>query len=100
MRKILAVVLCMFVMLSAMAVVASASTPPAPDPPGTTDPETPNKPLGDLIMEWWEATKVWFEPLYRFSFQGLSKALVAGFQGLLALVGLNFWSGGLFGFLS
>ena len=99
MRKILAIVLCMFAMLSVMAVAAKAE-PPAPDPPGTSDPATPSKPLGDQIMEWWESIKVWLEPLYKFSFQGLSKALVVAVQGFFALIGLNFWQGGLFGFLT
>jgi hypothetical protein len=103
MRKILAVALCVLAMLSVMAIVANAAVDPSRPPdaetttPGTT---TPQKPLSDQIMEWWESTKVWLEPLYRFSFQGFSKALVAAFQGLLALVGLNFWQGGLFGFLA
>jgi len=101
MRKLLAIVLCVCAVLCAMS-VAAAAAPPPPDPPGTgtTTSDTPGKPLGDQIMEWWESIKPWLEPLYQFSFQGFSKMLVAAFQGLLALVGLNFWTGGLFGFLT
>ena len=100
MRKILAIVLCVCAVLCAMSVAASAAYPPPDAAPPTVDSDTPGKPLGDQIMEWWESIKPWLEPLYMFSFQGLSKMLVAAFQGLLALVGLNFWTGGLFGFLS
>jgi len=101
-RKILAIVLCMFAMLSVMAVAAKAVDHPKPDDPSTikTDPDNPSKPLGDQIMEWWESTKVWLDPLFKFSFQGLSKALVVAVQGFIALFQLNFWEGGLFGFLT
>ena len=101
MRKILAVVLCVCAMLSVMAVVAAADDPPPPEPePTTTAPTTTKKPLADQINEFWEKIKVWLEPFYRFSFQGISQALVVAFQWLLSLLGLNFWEGGLFGFLT
>ena len=100
MRKLLAIALCACALFTFMAVTANAE-PPKPDDPSTVTPDpTPGKPLGEQIMEWWESVKPWLEPLYQFSFQGLSKALVAGFQWLLSLVGLNFWQGGLFGFLT
>ncbi|MCL2300379.1 MAG: hypothetical protein FWC27_09585, partial [Firmicutes bacterium] len=60
----------------------------------------PEKSLGEQILEWWESVKVWLEPLYQFSFQGLSQALVVAVQGFFALIGLNFWQGGIFGFLT
>ena len=99
-RKILAIALCACALFAFMAVTANAAYPPPDSTPPTVDPETPGKPLGEQIMEWWESVKPWLEPLYQFSFQGFSKALVAGFQWLLSLVGLNFWQGGLFGFLT
>ena len=95
MRKILAVLLCVCAVLSVMAVVASAldREPPPPDPPTTTPAETTTKkPLGDQINDIWEKIKVWFEPLYRFSFQGLSQALVTAFQWLLRIVGIGTWT--------
>jgi len=99
MRKILAIVLCVLAMLSVMAIAAGAAPGDAPVP-YDPEPTEPSKPLGDQIMEWWESIRVWLEPLYKFSFQGLSKALVVAVQGFFALVGLNFWQGGLFGFLT
>jgi len=108
MRKLLAVVLCVCAVLSVMGAVAySAHAAPAPvqvnaDPsnlPGTTVPPTTAKPLGDQINDTWERIKPYFDLIYQFVFQGFSKTLVAGFQWLLAMAGLNFWEGGLFGFL-
>jgi len=102
MRKILAVVLCMCAVLSVMAIVAFAGPaqkdPPAPEP-ATTE-ATTKKPLAEQITETWEKIKPYFNLIYQYTFQALSKGLVAGFQWLLSLVGLNFWEGGLFGFLS
>ena len=95
MRKILSVLLCVCAVLSVMAVVASALDldPPPPDTPTTAPAETTTKkPLGDQISDAWAKIKVWFEPLYRFSFQGLSQALVTAFQWLLRLVGIGTWT--------
>jgi len=109
MRKILAVVLCVCAVLSVMGAVAySAHAAPAPvqvnaDPsslPTNPPVTTTAKPLGDQIAEGWEKFKPYFDLIYQFVFQGFSKTLVAGFQWLIAMAGLNFWEGGLFGFLT
>jgi len=99
-RKILAIALCACALFAFMAVTANAANPPPDDPSTVTPDPVPGKPLGEQIMEWWESVKPWLEPLYQFSFQGLSKALVVAVQGFIALFQLNFWTGGLFGFLS
>jgi len=105
MRKILAIALCVCAVLSVMAVVAAANqaavdqaepvatTYPPPDSTTTTaGPTTTKKPLGDQINDFWESIKPWFEPLYKFSFQGLSQALVLAFQWLLRIVGIGTWT--------
>ena len=88
MRKILAVVLCVCAVLSVMAVVTKA-LPPPPETETTTTATTTTKGPGDQINDTWEKIKVWFEPLFKFSFQGFSQLLWRAFYGLLMLVGLN-----------
>lgn len=106
MRKLLAVVLCMLTVMSVVALAARAGGASEGDAPlpseQSTNPTTvpTTKPLGDRIAEGWEKIKPYFDWIYKFSFQGISQALVAAFQWLLSLVGLNFWQGGMFGFLS
>ena len=89
MRKILAVLLCVCAALTVMAVAARASAEPPTAPTTTT---TTQKPLGDRINDFWESIKPWFEPLYKFSFQGLSQALVTAFEWLLRVVGIGTWT--------
>ena len=109
-RKILAVLLCVCAMITVMVVVARSIDVPeaavtqdiSSDPttkPTTTAPAT-TKSAGDQILDGWEKFKPYFDLIYKFGFQGLSQLLVVGFQWLLSAVGLNFWTGGLFGFLS
>ena len=109
-RRILAVLLCVCAMISVMAIVARSINLPeaavtqdiSSDPttkPTTTAPTT-TKSTGDQILDGWEKFKPYFDLIYMFGFQGLSQLLVVGFQWLLSAVGLNFWQGGLFGFLT
>ena len=110
MRKVLAVLLCVCAMISVMALVArSIEVPEAaaaqnisaePTTPTTTTPASTEKSLADRITDGWESFKPFFDLMYKFGFQGLSQLLVVGFQGLLAWAGLNFWQGGLFGFIT
>ena len=109
-RRILAVLLCVCAMISVMAIVARSINLPeaaisqdiSSDPTTTTKPPstTTDKSLAQQITDGWEKFKPYFDLIYKFSFQGLSQLLVVGFQWLLSAVGLNFWTGGLFGFLS
>ena len=109
-RKILAVLLCVCAVISVMAIVArSIDIPEAavtqnisadPTTPTTATTTTTGKPLAQQITDGWERIKPYFDMIYMFGFQGLSQLLVVGFQGLLAAFGLNFWQGGLFGFLA
>jgi len=94
MRRILAVVLCVCAVLSVMAVAASAAD--------TTPPEetTPPKSVGDSLLEGWENIKPFFTWIYENGLLAISKWLVVAFEWLLSLVGLNFWEGSLFGFLT
>ena len=66
----------------------------------TTSAASTTKSLAQQITDGWESFKPYFDIIYKFGFQGLSQLLVVGFQGLLAWAGLNFWQGGLFGFLT
>jgi len=112
MRKILSVLLCVCAMVSVMALVARSidspeaaarddiSTDPTTTTTTTTGPTTTTKSDAQKITDGWEKIKPYFELIYKFVFQGLSQLLVVGFQWLLSLVGLNFWQGGLFGFLT
>ena len=109
-RKILAVLLCVCAVFSVMAIVArSIELPPAavsqnisadPTVPTTPAPTTTAKTPAQQITDGWERFKPIFDTIYMFGFQGLSQLLVVGFQGLLAWAGLNFWQGGMFGFLT
>jgi len=112
-RKILAVLLCVCAMISVMALVARSIDLPeaavtqdiSADPtttakPTTTAPASTTKSLAQQITDGWESFKPYFDLIYKYTFQGLSQLLVVGFQWLLQAAGLNFWQGGLFGFLS
>jgi len=108
-RKLLAVLLCMCAVFSVMAIVARSINVPedvlpqdiivVTTPATTTAPST-TKSTAQQITDWWEGFRPYFELIYKFGFQGLSQLLVVGFQWLLSLVGLNFWPGGMFGFLT
>ncbi|MDR2686623.1 MAG: hypothetical protein LBB75_02635 [Oscillospiraceae bacterium] len=110
MRKILSVLLCVCAVISVMAVVArSIDLPQAavsqeisadPTTPTTAAPASTTKSLAQQITDGWEKFKPTFDLIYKFGFQGLSQLLTVGFQWLLSAVGLNFWQGGLFGFLT
>ena len=105
-RKVLAVLLCVCAVISVMAIVArSYELPPAVGTfnvsalPTTTAPPTTTKSNAQQILDGWEWFKPYFDAIYKFVFQGLSKFLVVALEVLLAVVGLNLWEGGLFGWL-
>ncbi|MCL2494029.1 MAG: hypothetical protein FWE98_00045 [Oscillospiraceae bacterium] len=105
-RKVLAVLLCVCAVISVMAIVArSYELPQAVVSfdisalPTTTAPPTTTKSNAQQILDGWEWFKPYFDAIYKFVFQGLSKFLVVAFDLLLAIVGLNLWDGGLFTWL-
>lgn len=101
-RKLLAVLLCICAMGSVMVVVANATqntqaqvlaqanndVRPSEDEEDE-EPEETTKSVAEKITEGWEKIKPYFDWIYKIGFQGLSQALVVGFQWLLNLVGLS-----------